>query len=265
MATYAIGDIQGCYQSFVKLLKKISFNPSLDQLWLAGDMINRGPDSLKVMAFILENQDSISCVLGNHDLHFLAVSNECKKISPKDTFCDILGSKLRDEITSYLSQQALVVRNKKKKWLMVHAGIYPTWSAKKAITLSKEVSKVLQSSNADQFYKNMYGNQPSIWDDDLISFERLRLITNVMTRMRFLDQYLSLDLTVKSSIEKKPEHLNPWFDIYNRKLKYSLIFGHWAALEGKCKKENFYAVDTGCVWGGKLTALRLDDKELFQV
>jgi len=265
MATYAIGDIQGCYQSFRKLLKKIDFDPKQDQLWLAGDMINRGPDSLKVMSYILENQSSIKCVLGNHDLHFLAVAQGCKSINPKDTFTDILESDSNIEIVKYLSQLPLVITDKDNQWIMAHAGIYPMWSAEKALGLSKEVMTVLQSSNAEQFYQNMYGNIPSIWSDSLAGFDRLRMITNVFTRMRYLDRNLSLELTEKNSLEFKPDHLNPWFNVHNETLQCNVIFGHWASLNGDCPKENLYALDTGCVWGGKLTALRLQDKKWFQV
>ena len=265
MATYAIGDIQGCYQSFIKLLSLINFDPINDQLWLAGDMINRGPDSLKVMTYILENQSSIKCVLGNHDLHFLAVAHGCKSINPKDTFTDILECDSKIEIVKYLSQLPLVITDKDKQWIMAHAGIYPTWSAEKALDLSKEVMTVLQSSKAEQFYQNMYGNIPSIWSDTLTGFDRLRTITNVFTRMRYLDRNLSLELTEKISLEFKPDHLNPWFNFHNETLQYNVIFGHWASLNGDCPKENMYALDTGCVWGGKLTALRLQDKKPFQV
>ena len=265
MATYAIGDIQGCYQSFIKLLKLIDFDPNNDQLWLAGDMINRGPDSLKVMTYILENQSSIKCVLGNHDLHFLAVAHGCKSINPKDTFDDILESSSKDKIVKYLSQLPLVIADKENKWIMAHAGIYPTWSAEKSLALSAEVMTILQSPEAKQFYKNMYGNIPSIWSDTLAGFERLRTITNILTRMRYLDKNLSLELTKKNSPEKNQKHLVPWFDFDNKDLQLNLIFGHWASLKGNCSKSNHFALDTGCVWGGRLTALRLQDKILFQV
>ncbi len=270
MATYAIGDIQGCYQSFVKLLKLINFNPNNDELWLAGDMINRGPDSLKVMTYILENQSAIQCVLGNHDLHFLAVAHGCKSINPKDTFNDILESASKDIIVKYLSQLPLVITNDDNKWIMAHAGIYPTWSAKKALDLSKEVMTVIQSSEAKQFYQNMYGNIPSIWSDTLAGFDRLRMITNSFTRMRYLDKNLSLELTEKNSLEFKPTHLEPWFsfnnqNFLNKQFETNIVFGHWASLKGICSKNNYFALDTGCVWGGKLTTLRLQDKKLFQV
>ncbi|PCI64046.1 MAG: diadenosine tetraphosphatase [Gammaproteobacteria bacterium] len=270
MATYAIGDIQGCYQSFIKLLNLINFDPNSDQLWLAGDMINRGPESLKVMTYIIENQSAIRCVLGNHDLHFLAVAHGCKSINLKDTFTDILESDSRNEIVKYLSQLPLVITDKDNQWIMAHAGIYPSWSAEKALSLSKEVMEILQSSDANQFYQNMYGNIPSIWEDTLTGFDRLRTITNIFTRMRYLDKNLSLELTEKNALEFKPSHLNPWFefdnqDFINKPFQTNVIFGHWASLNGQCSKPNHFAVDTGCVWSGKLTALRLHDKKLFQV
>ncbi|MFT6732526.1 MAG: bis(5'-nucleosyl)-tetraphosphatase (symmetrical) [Polaribacter sp.] len=265
MATYAIGDIQGCYQSFIKLLKKINFNPGNDQLWLAGDMINRGPDSLKVMNYILENRSAVKCVLGNHDLHFLAVIHDCKRINPKDTFIDVLESDILDDAVQYLSHLPLVIIDDQKQWMMAHAGIHPTWSINKALSLSAEVMKVIQSSDAVHFYENMYGNTPSIWSEAIEGYDRLRTITNIFTRMRYLDGNLALELTEKSSPKNRPDHLRPWFDFENKLFQSKLVFGHWASLEGKCPTENYFALDTGCVWGGKLTALRLQDKKLFQV
>ncbi|MGB0496153.1 MAG: symmetrical bis(5'-nucleosyl)-tetraphosphatase [Kangiellaceae bacterium] len=265
MATYAIGDIQGCYQSFIKLLKKINFNPNCDRLWLAGDMINRGSDSLKVIAYILENQSSISCVLGNHDLHFLAVAYGCKRINPKDTFADILNSDLRNDAMSYFKNLPLAITNNDHSWLMVHAGIHPRWSLNLALKLSQEVQGVLGSGNAIEYFENMYGNTPSSWSNDLVGHDRLRAITNIFTRMRYLKSDRSLELTEKNNPDKTPSHLKPWFEFNNASLHSNLLFGHWASLNGHCSRQNYYALDTGCVWGGKLTALRLEDKKRFQI
>lgn len=265
MATYAIGDIQGCYQSFRKLLNKINFNPANDKLLLAGDMINRGSSSLKTMTFILEHKSSIQCVLGNHDLHFLAVANHCQKLNPKDTFTDILQSNLRDEIVYWLSLQPLAVYNSSFDTLMVHAGLPFNWSKRNALDYSREVSDVLQSPAAFQFYMSMYGNQPDYWSNSFAGVARLRFITNAFTRMRYCYRDGRLELKVKSAPTKQNGELIPWFELENKKYDGNIIFGHWASLQGRCPNPNIDALDTGCVWGGKLTALRLDDKKKFQV
>jgi len=265
MATYAIGDIQGCYQSFRKLLKKIQFDPQKDQLWLTGDMINRGPNSLATMEFILKYQSSIRCVLGNHDLHFLAVANHCQNASEKDTFTDILNSNMRDEIIYWLSKQPLVIYDKNLNTLMVHAGLPFYWSEKRALKFSKEVSLVLQSPAAYQYYVSMYGNTPDTWSRSHKGIDRLRFITNAFTRMRYCHLDGRLELKVKSALNKRPKHLIPWFELENTRYKGNIVFGHWASLQGYSPYPNIHALDTGCVWGGKLTAMRLEDKKRFWV
>ncbi len=265
MATYAIGDIQGCYQSFRKLLNKISFDPVNDRLWLAGDMINRGPDSLKVMEFILNNRRNISCVLGNHDLHFLAVANECHPANPKDTFYDILDSDMKYPCMAWLCQQPLARYSKQHQVLMVHAGLPAIWSYRDATRYSREVSKTIQSPAAYQFYLSMYGNQPTRWDDALKGLERLRFITNALTRMRYCYQDGSLELDTKSTPGIENAHLYPWFELENTRYKGDIVFGHWASLMGKTTKKHISALDTGCVWGRSLTAMCLDDRRLYSV
>jgi len=265
MATYAIGDIQGCYQSFRKLLKKIKFDSTKDRLWLAGDMINRGPNSLAVMEFILSNSSNIRCVLGNHDLHFLAVANECHAANPKDTFLDILQSNLKYPVITWLSKQPLARYNKLQNVLMTHAGLLPSWSYQEALKYSKEVSQTLQSSGAYQFYVSMYGNQPDIWQRELKGLDRLRFITNVFTRMRYCHSNGRLELNTKSTPSAENAHLFPWFALDNHHYDGNIVFGHWASLMGKTSRKRVVALDTGCVWGGKLTALRLEDKSLFSV
>ncbi len=265
MATFAIGDIQGCYQSFKKLLKKIKFNPNRDKLLLAGDLINRGPQSLETMRFIIQNQDAIQCVLGNHDLHYLAVANHCQPIGKSDTFQDILNSKDNDSICYWLSRQPLAFYNSDFDALMVHAGLPAFWSLKDVISYSKEVSNVLQSPTRYQFYVSMYGNQPDQWNDSLLGMERLRYITNALTRMRYCHQDGRLQLTNKKPLSEKPSQLVAWFHLRNNQYNGHLLFGHWAALKGQCDKPKHFALDTGCVWGDKLTALRLDDFKKFAV
>jgi len=265
MATYAIGDIQGCYQSFRKLLKKINFEPIKDQLWLAGDMINRGPNSLAVMEFILSNRNSVRCVLGNHDLHFLAVANECHAANLKDTYFDILESSLKYPIMTWLSKQPLARYNKEHNVLMTHAGLLPSWSHQEALKYSKEVSQTLQSAGSYQFYLSMYGNQPDTWKNGLQGLDRLRFITNVFTRMRYCHSDGRLELNTKSTPGVENAHLFPWFELDNTRYTGDIVFGHWASLMGKTSRKNVYALDTGCVWGRKLTALRLECRRSFSV
>lgn len=265
MATFAIGDIQGCYQSFKKLLKKISFDPSNDKLWIAGDMINRGPESLATMEFLLNHQQQIQCVLGNHDLHFLAIAFECGKASTKDTFDDILTSTLKDEIVAWLVKQPLAHFDQSFNSLMVHAGLPYQWSAKEAVKYAAEVSTKIQSASCYQFYLSMYGDQPADWQYDLKGMERLRYITNALTRMRYCHSDGSLELQAKSTPDPQNSCLYPWFEFENKQFEGDVIFGHWASLQGKSPYSNIHALDTGCVWGGSLTALRLEDKKRFTV
>lgn len=265
MSTYVIGDIQGCYQSFQKLLNKIKFNPVYDQLYLAGDLVNRGPDSLATMLYILEHKSSIKCVLGNHDLHFLAVAHYCQPAHHKDTFHDILDSTYRDRIVRWLSQQPLAIHLQPFNSLIVHAGLPYFWSAKQAISYSNEVSQVLQSSSRYQYYVSMYGNRPNQWSNELAGVDRLRYITNAFTRMRFCRHDGSLELKTKCAVGRQPEHLLPWYQIANQHYQGNVIFGHWAALQGRVNQDKRHAIDTGCVWGAKLTALRLEDYRRISV
>jgi len=265
MPTYVIGDIQGCYQSFIKLLKKIQFDPNNDQLILAGDMVNRGPDSLATMMYVLENQNNIRSVLGNHDLHFLAVEHQCQTLGKNDTFDDILQSSEKHSIVEWLSQQSLVLYQTDFDTLIVHAGLPFNWSQQMALDYSNEVSTVIQSTSASQFYAAMYGNQPDLWNDNLKGMDRLRFITNALTRMRYCFTDGRLELQTKLPPTEKPSDLIPWFELENKLFTGNIVFGHWASLQGECAKPNINAIDTGCVWGGKLTALRLEDNQRFQV
>lgn len=265
MSTYVIGDIQGCYQSFRKLLNKIEFNPNSDQLYLAGDLINRGPESLKTMQYILQHKDSIKCVLGNHDLHFLAVAHHCQPPHHKDSFQDILDSPDRHKIVYWLSQQPLAIHLKSLNSLIAHAGLPFCWSAKQAVEYSAEVSQVLQSSARYQYYVSMYGDQPDLWSKELMGVDRLRCITNAFTRMRFCQQDGRLELRVKCAPGRQPQHLVPWYKLSNSQYHGHIIFGHWAALQGEANQVKRHALDTGCVWGARLTALRLEDFQRISV
>lgn len=263
MSTYAIGDIQGCYEAFQRLLDTIAFDPAKDTLWLAGDLINRGPDSLSTMRLILSLQDNIVAILGNHDLHFLAASHNLRSLSRSDTLSELLNADDCYEFVEWLSHCPLLHHDKELGYAMVHAGIPPQWTLKQAKRYAREVEAVLQSDKRFRFYREMYGNEPSQWHDDLNGMARLRLITNYFTRMRFCSASGVLDLSNKQATSSD-NRMKPWFEHPERLTAHKrIVFGHWAALEGQCSAANAFALDTGCVWGGSLTAMRLEDQQLF--
>lgn len=264
MATYAIGDIQGCLEPLQCLLAEIKFNPRHDKLWLAGDLINRGPDTLATLRFLYRLRDSITIVLGNHDLHFIAVYYGLRKRGKNDTLDELLRAPDCADLVYWLRQQKLVHCDSALNFTMVHAGIPPQWDLAEALARSREVENVLQSDKIEHFLAGMYGNLPSRWSDDLAGVDRLRLITNYFTRMRFCSAEGELELQTKESADAAPIGFAPWFSFAERKTRaQKIIFGHWAALEGRTNIKNVYALDTGCVWGGSLTALRLEDERKF--
>lgn len=263
MATYAIGDIQGCYQPLQQLLELIRFNPRQDTLWLAGDLVNRGPGSLEVLRWAYQHRDSLRVVLGNHDLHLLAVDAGHGKHSDEDTLQPILNAPDKTTLLDWLRQQKLVHRE--HGWLMVHAGLLPQWSADDAERLSREVEKRLQRDDYRDFLAHMYGNKPQRWDESLHGKERLRLIVNAMTRMRLVTRDGDIDLKFKGELEHAPPELLAWFDAADRRSADTpIVCGHWSAL-GLKLSENLCALDSGCLWGGDLTALRLEDRQIVQV
>lgn len=265
MAIYAIGDVQGCYQPLQCLLEKIQFNPIHDTLWFVGDLVNRGPDSLAVLRFIKSLGGAAITVLGNHDLHLLAIANGKQKLKKKDTLSDILCASDRDELLDWLRHQPLLHYDEKVDHVLVHAGIPPQWDLQCALHLAREVEQVLQSDhNYPRYLAAMYGNEPNLWSDQLVGEERLRAITNYFTRMRFCDPRGKLELLCKHSPSHAPTGYAPWFSHPQRKTAHhKIIFGHWATLEGKADATNVFALDTGCVWGKYLTAMRLSDHKTF--
>ena len=264
MATYAIGDIQGCYESLQCLLEKIAFNPEVDTLWLVGDLINRGPDSLATLRFLYSIRNSIEFVLGNHDLHFLAVAFGMRRKGQHDTLDALLNAPDRQELIDWLIQGKLLHTDEALGFTMVHAGIPPIWTLHQAQAHAREVEAVLQSRYCFEFFASMYSNQPNAWKNKLIGLDRLRIITNYFTRMRFCNEEGMLELETKENMSAAPPGFAPWFSFARRKTAQNkIIFGHWAALEGKTNTSNIYALDTGCVWGGSLSALRLEDEKLF--
>lgn len=263
MATYAVGDIQGCLSSLCDLLDGAQFNPQQDTLWVAGDLINRGPQSLTTLRYI-KNLPSTQIVLGNHDLHLLAVAAGARNSSKKDTFEDILTAPDRHELLHWLQQQKLLHFDASFNCIMVHAGIPPIWSLAEAQGYAAEVETVLRSDQAADFFAAMYGKVPDFWLDSLSGIDRLRTITNYFTRMRFCDAEGRLELNTKTGPETAPEGFAPWFAHPNHRCnEHTIVFGHWAALQGQTGHNNFIALDTGCVWGGELTMLRLDDFKKF--
>jgi len=268
MANYAIGDIQGCYENFLCLLERIAFNPQKDLLWLAGDLVNRGPDSLSTIKKVYELSQQGVChtVLGNHDLHMLAVHHGCSSRRAKDNFHDVLDDTDAAQLLGWLQSQALAleIKVKNKTFLLTHAGVPPIWSKEQSLQYANEVESFLQSEKASEFFQQMYGNQPDIWHENLEGIDRLRVITNYFTRMRFCNEQGRLELLSKSTPEDAPEGFKPWFTFANPHLNDTrLLFGHWAALQGKTGSEKHFALDTGCVWGNRLSALRLEDEVWF--
>lgn len=262
MATYIVGDLQGCLQPLKSLLEQVSFNPQHDVLWCTGDLINRGPESLATLRFIYQLGDACVTVLGNHDLHLLAVAEGLAESKRGDTLADILNAANKDELLHWLRHRPLL--HHQHGHTLVHAGIAPMWSLAEAQIYAKEVETVLQSEQYRDFLANMYGNSPAVWSDDLQGFERLRVITNYFTRMRFCLPNGALDFACKQGIEHHSEQLIPWFLFKNRPMANDkIVFGHWAALQADSGVENAIALDSGCVWGKCMTLMRLEDGKRF--
>lgn len=259
MATYAIGDLQGCFESLLALLDKLNFDKTKDTLWFAGDLVNRGSDSLATLRFVKALGDRAITVLGNHDLHLLAIAHNVKTTRSPD-LQRILDAEDRNELLLWLSMRPLLHHDSKLNYTITHAGVYPFWSLEQAKNYADELEDELKT-NLHDFLNNMYGDLPAAWDDTLIGFDRLRFICNCFTRMRFCNNDGTLDFSSNGAPGSIPEGTSPWFDISNRKADdEKLLFGHWSTL-GEVSKKNIYALDTGCVWGGKLTALRIDQEE----
>ncbi|MFC3908348.1 symmetrical bis(5'-nucleosyl)-tetraphosphatase [Legionella dresdenensis] len=268
MPDYAIGDIQGCYTPLLKLLDKIAFNDRQDRLWLVGDLVNRGPQSLEVLRFVMNLPVPARITLGNHDLHLLhkIFIKQGGRNNKDDTLDAILQADDCEEIGHWLRKQSLLYHDSELNAVMVHAGIAPVWDLAQAKNCARELEAVLSGEQYKDFLANMYGNEPVCWSDGLTGYERLRLITNFFTRMRFCDAQGCFSAGFKGSLQQAPADLMPWYEVPERKaLSEDIIFGHWAALMGQCPVPNIHAIDTGCLWGGKLTALRLQDKRRFSV
>ncbi|MCI8208451.1 diadenosine tetraphosphatase [Pseudomonas sp. S25] len=265
MQVFAVGDLQGCLEPLQCLLEHVNFDPARDQLWLVGDLVNRGPQSLETLRFLYSIRDSVTCVLGNHDLHLLAASRNIERLKKGDTLREILEAPDRDNLLQWVRRQKLLHYDAGRNVAMVHAGIPPQWSLKKAIKCAAEVETALQDDALYQSYlEGMYGNEPSKWDSDLQGVTRLRVITNYFTRMRFCTSEGKLDLKGKEGVDTALPGYQPWFKHPERKTRdVKIIFGHWAALEGRCDEPDVYALDTGCVWGSAMTMLNVDTFERY--
>lgn len=262
MSTYIVGDIQGCFDELQLLLEQASFNPKQDTLWVAGDLVARGPKSLETLRFIRSLGDSAKVILGNHDLHLLAVSLGIHKVKNKDKTASIFHANDKKELLHWLRHQPLLAEH--DEFVVCHAGISPQWTLKQARANAREVEAILQSDDWTWLIENMYSNQPDAWRDDLIGLDRYRYIINTYTRMRFCFSDGRLDMECKLPPNQiKQAGLVPWFELENRiKLNKTILFGHWAALEGYLG-DDAIGLDTGCVWGGSLTMLRWEDKKFF--
>ncbi len=260
MATYAVGDLQGCLEPLQCLLEQVAFDPARDRLWLVGDLVNRGPQSLETLRYLYSIRDSLICVLGNHDLHLLAAWRNIERLKKSDTLREILQAPDCDELLQWLRQQKLMHYDETRNIAMVHAGIAPQWSLKKALKCAAEVEQALHDDALfEPFLDGMYGNDPAKWDSDLKGVTRLRIITNYFTRMRFCTSEGKLDLKTKEGLDTAPPGYAPWFSHKERKTRdLKIIFGHWAALEGHCDEPGVFALDSGCVWGGSMTLMNVD-------
>lgn len=267
MVDYAIGDVQGCYDALQRLLECIDFNENQDKLWFVGDLVNRGPESLAVLRFIRQLPIKPHVTLGNHDLHLLShLFSLSARHNQDDTLHEIFEAPDRDELGHWLRCQSILVHDERLNVVMCHAGIAPQFSLSQAKLCAAELETVLSGDNYQEFLSGMYGDQPNEWCDSLAGIARLRFICNAFTRMRFCDVSGRLILTEKGPIETADPSLFPWFIVPNRHdIQADIVFGHWASLEGKCGIPHIHAIDTGCLWGGSLTALRLHDKRRFGV
>ncbi len=263
MATYAIGDLQGCLAQFRELLERIGFDRTRDRLWLVGDLVNRGPDSLEMLRFVRGLGEAAVSVLGNHDLHLVAVAAGHARIHKSDTLDEILAAPDRDELLAWLRARPLM--HVEHGFALVHAGLLPQWTIAQAAALATEVEAVLRGALWREFTARMYGNQPDRWDDALDGWDRLRVVVNAMTRLRICTPDGRMEFSHKGDPARLPRGYLPWFEIPGRRsADTTVICGHWSAL-GLRLMPNLLALDSGCLWGRQLTALRLEDRQVFQI
>jgi bis(5'-nucleosyl)-tetraphosphatase (symmetrical) len=277
MSTYAIGDVQGCFRALQRLLDHVGFDEREDRLWFVGDLVNRGPDSLATLRFVETLGDTAVSVLGNHDLHLLAVAEGFEKLKRGDTLDEVLKASDRDQLLEWLRYRPLMhvepglradapaVGAVDGDYAMVHAGLLPSWSVARALELAAEVEAALRGPSYRSFLAGMYGNRPERWSDSLTGLERLRVIVNAMTRLRLCTADDAMEFEHKGLPTHLPPGYLPWYEVPGRRSANStIVFGHWSAL-GLVQQPNLIGLDTGCLWGRRLSALRLEDRRVFQV
>lgn len=265
--TYAIGDVQGCYDPLRRLLDQVGFDPACDRLWFTGDLVNRGPQSLETLRFVRSLGERAVVVLGNHDLHLLAAALTGRR-NRRDTLDDVLAAPDRDELLAWLRARPLLHFDAERALLLVHAGLVPQWDTAQARVLAREAEALIAGPDGDTFLReHMYGNEPSRWNEALTGFPRARFVVNVMTRLRFCEADGRIHLEIKGAVGSQPRGLLPWFAVPKRASgEATILFGHWSAL-GRVEwpEHRVYGLDTGAVWGRGLSALRLEDRRLFTV
>lgn len=267
MALYLIGDVQGCDGPLQRLLDKVGFSPSRDTLYLLGDLVNRGPDSVGVLRRLVGYGAAARCLLGNHDLNLLAVAAGLRRPHRGDTLDEVLAMPDREAMMRWLRQQPLALYE--HGCLMVHAGVLPGWTARQTVALAEEVHQALRGPDHVDFLRQMYGNEPAQWRDELAGVERLRVIVNALTRIRFCTPDGTMEFEAKEGLDAAPPGFFPWFDVPGRQTAGAVVaFGHWSTL-GLINRPDLISLDTGCVWGGCLSALRMSadtaEREVFQV
>lgn len=263
MSTYAIGDLQGCYLSLQALLRKIQFSPATDKLWFVGDVVNRGPGSLECLRFVKHLGSAATMVLGNHDLHLLGVAEGFRPLNNNDTLKPILEAPDCSELLAWLRQQKML--HIEDHYAMVHAGLWPSWSWSEAQALAHEIESALSGPEYQVLLRNMHGNEPDYWQADWDNAARQRVIINAMTRMRVISDDGHMQLKFKGEFSNIPHGYSAWFKAKTVRLPdFTIIAGHWSAL-GLYNTRQFMGLDSGCVWGGELTAIRLEDRAIFQV
>ncbi len=261
---YAIGDVQGNLDALLLLLKKIQFKQDRDKLFFLGDVVNRGKQSLASLNFLYSIKDNIKITLGNHDLQLLVCAYNDKKLHIKDTITDILNSNEKNKLVNFLIKQAIIIQQDNN--ILVHAGIAPQWHIKEALCYAKEIAVQLQGDNIADFLSNIYGNKPDYWSDKLTGYSRWRYIVNSTMRMRFCNANGVLEFLHKGDQKTQPKDYKAWFLHKNNYQNYNIIFGHWSSLNNKhYKPNNIYPLDTGCIWGGRLSAINLASKEIFSI
>ena len=262
---YLLGDLQGCCDPLERLLQTIDFSPSRDHLYVLGDLVNRGPDSLGVLRRLRGLGNAVTSLLGNHDLHLLAVAHGVRNPHRSDTLGAILTAPDREDWLDWIRQQRLAVHE--QGWLMVHAGVVPQWDAAQTVALAREVEAMLAGPDLGEFLPSMYGNEPTRWDDSLQGVPRWRCVVNVLTRLRFYAEDGTMEFATKDGSHGAPEGFMPWFEVPGRRTAGTPVaFGHWSTL-GLINRDDLLALDTGCVWGGQLSAVRVDGatRELIQI